>query len=201
MNLRTSWKQRVIVLMLSLCGMGSMPAEAGAQQATLAAEKKLKQLPAGPLFWQVENFPTLAQAQSAAGETSLAFEVAGKVWLFTLGPMGGSRHNGSKIVEIGPVRSSNAAENLLRIDYASAPPGTTLPVDTHQGSVAFYVLAGRLGQNTRRGVKHAWVGQAMSGHGADMPTEVFSSGTSDLNALIMFVGDVTKPISPPANIE
>jgi hypothetical protein len=115
--------------------------------------------------------------------------------------MGGSRHNGSKIVEIGPVRSSNAAENLLRIDYASAPPGTTLPVDTHQGSVAFYVLAGRLGQNTRRGVKHAWVGQAMSGHGADMPTEVFSSGTSDLNALIMFVGDVTKPISPPANIE
>ena len=29
------------------------------------AEKKLKELPAGPLYWQIETFPALAQAQAA----------------------------------------------------------------------------------------------------------------------------------------
>ena len=38
----------------------------------------------------------------------------------------------------------------------------------------------------------------MNGHGADMPMEVFSSGTSDLNALVMFAVDATRPFSSPA---
>ena len=53
-------------------------------------EKKVTELPAGPLFWRLENFPALAQAQAAAGPTSLAAESRGKVWLFTLGPAGGA---------------------------------------------------------------------------------------------------------------
>ena len=60
------------------------------------AEKKVQQLPPGPLFWRIDNFPTLAQAQAAAGPTALAAEVAGKVWLFTLGAKGGSSPDGSK---------------------------------------------------------------------------------------------------------
>ena len=52
-------------------------------------ERKVTRLPEGPLFWRIENVPTLAQAQAAAGPTALAAEAAGKVWLFTLGPKGG----------------------------------------------------------------------------------------------------------------
>ena len=44
------------------------------------AEKMIGQLPAGPLFWRIDNFSTLAQAQAVAGPTGLAAEVAGKVW-------------------------------------------------------------------------------------------------------------------------
>jgi hypothetical protein len=33
-----------------------------------------------------------------------------------------------------------------------------------------------------------------------MPMEVSSSGTSDLNALVMFVVDATKPFSTPATM-
>ena len=98
-----------------------MPSNAAAQQKfeiKSVAEKKLKQLPAGPLFWRVENFPTLAQAQAAAGETSLAAEVSGKVWLFTLGPKGGATSGGSKVAEIGPVPPITAPEYLLRINHA-----------------------------------------------------------------------------------
>jgi hypothetical protein len=41
----------------------------------------------------------------------------------------------------------------------------------------------------------------MNGYGADKPMEVSSSGTSDLNALVMFVVDATKPFSFPAEFE
>lgn len=165
------------------------------------AEKKLNQLPAGPLYWQVENFPTLAQAQAAAGPTSLAAEAAGEVWLFTLGPKGAATRGGSKVVEIGPVAPVTAPEYLLRINNAGGPPGVKTPVHTHPGTEAFYVLAGRLGQKTPRGVNHVEIGQSMPGHGPDTPMEVFSSGTSDLNALVVFVVDATRPFSSPAKFE
>jgi len=88
-------KAIIIVLTLLLCAMGSLlllpPSKAVAQGEFFAkpiAEKKIEQLPAGSLYWRLENFPTLAQAQAAGGPTSLAAEVSGKVWLFTLGPKG-----------------------------------------------------------------------------------------------------------------
>ena len=182
----------------------SAPKAAAAQlkfEIKPVAERKLAQLPAGPLFWQVQNFPTLAQAQAAAGPTALTAEVSGKVWLFTLGPMGGSAPGGSKVVEIGPVPRIAAPEYLLRINHAGGPPGAKTPVHTHPGSEAFYVLAGRLGQRTPHGVSHAAAGQSMNGHGADMPMEVFSAGTTDLDQLVMFVVDATRPFSSPAKFE
>jgi hypothetical protein len=164
------------------------------------AQKKLKQLPAGPLYWLVENFPTLAEAQTAAGPTSLAAEVAGKVWLFTLGPKGGSTPGGTKAVEVGPVPAITAPEYLLRINHTGGAPGAKTPVHTHPGSEAFYVLTGRLGQKTPNGVSHVEAGKTMNGHGADMAMEVFSSGTIDLNALVMFVVDASRPFSSPTKL-
>jgi hypothetical protein len=190
-------------LALSVSAMpGLMPLAASAQEFTIkaVAEKKVKQLPAGPLFWRIETFPALAQAQAAAGPTGLAAEVSGKVWLFTLGPKGGSSAGGGRVTEIGPVPLVSAPEYLLRINHAGGPPGAKTPPHTHPGSEAFYVLAGRLGQRTPHGVAHADAGQSMNGHGADMPMVVFSAGTTDLDQLVMFVVDATKPFSSPAKM-
>ena len=101
---------RRLLLVLITCVAVAMvlsPSTASAQkfEITPVAEKKVQQLPSGPLFWRIDNFPTLAQAQAAAGPTGLAAEVAGKVWLFTLGPKGGSSPGGSKVAETsGPQR-------------------------------------------------------------------------------------------------
>jgi hypothetical protein len=204
--MRTSRAWRVVAMAIWSCMMGTslLPSTAAAQPQFVikpVAEKKVKELPPGPLYWQVENFPTLAQAQAVAGPTSLAAEVAGKVWLFTLGPKGSSTRGGSKVVEIGPVPPITAAEYLLRINNAGGPPRARTPVHTHPGSEAFYVLAGQLGQKTPHGVSHVDVGQSMPGHGPDMPMEVFSSGTSDLNVLVMFVVDAARPFSSPAKFD
>ncbi len=177
------------------------------------AEMKVKQLPKGPLYWRVENFPTLDQARAAAGEyrwnpdtvtyegwPSLTAEVAGKAWLFTLGPQSAASPGGTKLAEIGPVPSLSAPEYLLRVNYGSGPPEAKTPVHSHSGSEAFYVVAGKLGQRTLHGVSYVEAGHTMNGHMAGMPMEVFNAGTTELTALIMFVVDATKPFSVPATL-
>ena len=186
----------------AMMGLVLSPSIASAQKFEIkpVAEKKVQQLPPGPLFWRIDNFPTLAQAQAAAGPTGLAAEVAGKVWLFTLGPKGGSSPGGSKVAEIGPVPPITAPEYLLRINNTGGPPGVKTPVHTHPGSETFYVLSGQLSQKSPHGASHVDAGQSIPGHGPGMPMEVSSSGTTDLNALVMFVVDATKPFSSPATM-
>ncbi|HEY1804429.1 MAG TPA: hypothetical protein VGG45_08095 [Terracidiphilus sp.] len=178
------------------------------------AEMKVKQLPKGPLYWRVESFSTLDQAKAAAskyrwnpdtvsydGWPSLTAEAAGKAWLFTLGPQGALTPGGTKVAEIGPVPSITAPEYLLRVNYGSGPPGAKTPVHFHNGSEAFYVIAGKLAQKTPHGIAYAEAGHSMNGHMPGMTMQVSNAGTTDLTALIMFVVDATKPFSVPAKFD
>lgn len=174
----------------------------GTQQQPLnikpLAEKKVLELPAGPLFWRIERFPSLPLAQSAAGHWSLATESAGKIWLFTLGPPGGSSRGGIKVADVGPIPQVGAPQYLLRINEASGRPGSITPVHTHPGSEAFFVLSGEQRIRTPHGLMHVKAEQPEAGHGADMAMQISSSGSTDLHALVMFVVDATRPFSSPS---
>ena len=187
------------VLISSLCLLTPLAAAQPLQIKPLA-EKKVAELPAGSLFWRIENFTALAQAQAAAGPLSLVAESAGKVWLFTLGPAGGSSAGAVKVAEFGPIPRVTAPRYLLRINEASGPPGSVTPVHTHPGSEAFFVLAGEQSIRSPHGVMKVKVGQPEAGHGADMPMQVSSSGSTDLHSLVMFVVDATRPFSSPATL-
>ena len=163
------------------------------------AEKKVSELPAGPLFWRMESFPSLSQAQSAAENWSLATESAGKVWLFTLGPAGGASKGGIKVADVGPIPRFTAPQYLLRINEASGPPGSITPVHTHPGSEAFFVLTGEQRIRTSHGLMNVKAGQPEAGHGADVAMQISSSGSTDLHALVMFVVDATRPFSSPTS--
>lgn len=178
-----------------------LPPTAIAQQPLVIkplAEKKVAELPPGALFWRIENFDGIPQAEAAAGTWSLVAASAGKVWLFTLGPTGGSSPGGSKVAEVGPIPRIVAPLYLLRINEASGAPGSITPVHSHPGSEAFFVLAGEQSIRSPHGVMRIGVGQPAAGHGADTPMQVSSSGSTDLHALVMFVVDANKPFSSPA---
>jgi quercetin dioxygenase-like cupin family protein len=184
--------KRFLIGMIAILasGLWLSPSTAIAQQKFVVkslAEKKVAELPAGPLFWRIENFAALAQAQAVAGP-----------WLFTLGPAGGSSAGGTKVAEVGPIPRVVATEYLLRINEGSGPPGSITPAHTHPGSEAFYVLAGETSSHTPNGVKRVGAGQTETGHGANTPMQVSSSGSTDLHSLVMFVVDATKPFSSPA---
>jgi hypothetical protein len=175
-----------------------------AQQQALVirplAERKVAELPSGELYWRIEKYPSKEAAQAAGGDWSLVAESAGNVWLFTLGSAGGLTSGGTKVTEVGPIARVTAPQYLLRINEASGPPGSVTPVHSHPGSEAFYVLAG---EQSIRGVHGTLVvkpGTPERGHGASMAMQVSSSGSSDLQSLVMFVVDATQPFSSPASL-
>ena len=165
------------------------------------AQKKVGELPAGTLFGRIETFGSLKEANAAAGRWSLAAESAGKAWLFSLGPAGGSTPNGTKVAEVGPIRRIDAKEYLLRINDASGPPGAITSVHSHPGSEAFFVLSGEQSIHGPHGVMHVRPGQGEPGQGAGAAMQVSSSGSTDLHALVMFVVDASKPFSSPASLK
>lgn len=201
-------KRRRILLAVVLAGLFLLPAAAVAQQdlppgslvIKVLVEKKVARLPLGRpgLYWRLENFPSLAQAQAAAGPTGLAAESAGRAWLFTLGPKGGSSAGGTKVAEVGPLPPVVAPEYLLRINEPSGPLGSTTIVHTHPGTEAFYVLTGELCVRTSQAVIRVSAGRGEAGASAYTPTQVSSCGSTDLRGLVMFVVDATKPFSLPA---
>jgi len=194
-------KQLVVAAIAALVWLGAAaPTALGQQPLAIKplAEKKVPALPPGELYWRIDNFASVAQAQAAATPWSLVAQSADRVWLFTLGPAGGSSPGGSRVVEVGPIPRVSASEYLLRINEASGAPGNVTPVHSHPGSEAFFVLAGEQAIRHPHGVMRVKVGQPQAGHGADVPMQVSSSGSTDLLSLVMFVVDATRPFSTPA---
>lgn len=189
-----------IAVLLGTLGAWHLPAVAQDFFIKPLTERKVKELPSGALYWRVENMPSLAQAQAAAGPTALAAEARGQAWLFTLGAPGGATPGATKVAEIGPIQRISASEYLLRINHAGGPPGAKTSVHTHPGSEAFYVLTGQLSQRTPQGVTPVDAGATMNGGHADLPMQVSSSGATELNALVMFLVDAGRPFSSPAQL-
>lgn len=182
-------------------GMALPTPPASAQQPLLIkplAEKKVAQLPPGALFWRIETFTDIAQAQSAAGPWSLAAQSGGRTWLFTLGPASGATPGGNKVAELGPISRVDAPQYLLRINEATGPQGSITPIHKHPGSEAFFVLSGEQSIRGPHDLIRIAAGHTQSGREAGMPMQVASSGATDLDALVMFVVDATQPFSSPA---
>jgi hypothetical protein len=176
------------------------PAEAQQQPLTIKplAEKKVTQLPAGELYWCVENVDSLDAANAATGQWGLAAQSAGKVWLFTLGAKGRSTGVGAKVGEVGPIPRPQASEYLLRINEATGAPGAITSVHSHPGSEAFFVLKGEQTIRGAHGAMRVVAGEPAAGHGADMAMQVSSTGSTDLHSLVMFVVDASRPFSSSA---
>ena len=190
---------RNIALTLALC----VPLAAVGDQALLVkplAERRVAQLPQGVLFWRIENFPSMGEAQAAGGSWSLTVESAGKIWLFTLGSAGGVSPHTVKVAEVGPIPRMQASEYLLRINDASGPPGSVTPIHSHPGSEAFYVLEGQQSIRGSHGILRVEGGKPEAGQGADQAMQVSSTGRSSLHSLVMFVVDANRPFSSPATL-
>ncbi len=164
------------------------------------AERKVTDLPAGALFWRIESYPSREAAQRSMGAWSLVAETTGKIWLFTLGPAGGTSLGGTKVAEVGPITRVSAPQYLLRINEASGPPG-----EYDCGPQSSW-LRGVL--RTCRRAKHSKCSWHVSGEARHAGTGRWREhGNAGLQQrfersclLVMFVVDATKPFSSPASL-
>jgi quercetin dioxygenase-like cupin family protein len=179
-------------------GLASLGASPSVLLVEPIAEKTLRQLAPGPLYWRVERFPTLEAARALENENSLAASAWGASWLFTLDAEGRATPGGLKVAEVGPVPVPAAARLMLRVNRAGGPPGAKTPVHTHPGSEAFFVLKGVLTQRTPHGLAEVGAGKVMNGHEPGMVMQLESTGAEPLEQLVMFLVDADKPFSSPA---
>ncbi len=163
------------------------------------AARSVERLPDDTLYWRIESYPTLAEAEAAAGRFSLAADASGRSWLFTLGAQGERTAGAMFVTELGPVPRFEARRYTLRVNRAHAAAGLATGVHTHPGSEAFYVLTGELTQRTQHGIARAEAGETMNGHAPGMVMQLVSTGTEDLDQLVLFVVDADQPFSSPAS--
>jgi quercetin dioxygenase-like cupin family protein len=132
--------------------------------ACLVGHEDLGALPAAPIFWTLYNFPDVAAAQGAKPVGASVVEAFGKVWLFRIGPKGGSVPGGRRVAEVGPIPLEPGggpySAEYLKSTFA---PGMTAPLHVHSGPEAFYALDGAScletpdGAQVARGPGHALV--------------------------------------------
>ena len=62
-----SWNSPYAAAAALAFALTSLVAKGDAQQLSVkpVVEKRVEQLPPGPLYWRIENLPTLAQAKAA----------------------------------------------------------------------------------------------------------------------------------------
>lgn len=194
---------RALLSMGMLLVLFVLPVTAAAQQAAVAvrtlAERRVAQLPAGPLHWRLELFPSRAAAEAAAGTTGVVAELGGKVYLSVLGPAGASA-GGTRVAELGPVATPAAGEVLLRVSELTGPPGSQAAVHTHPGAELYYVLAGELSVRSATGTSRAATGQALMGPPGGTAMQPASTGSVPVQALVFFAVDAAKPFSSSATL-
>ena len=160
---------------------------------------EVAQLPAAPLSWRVEQFPTAAAAHAAATATSLVLEAEGQSWLFTLGGQGERSPAGAFIAEIGPLTVPAAASYLLQVAETAIPAGTGAgAVHSHPGTESFYVVAGEQTIRTVHGERHTGAGQSEIGAPAGTPVQFVATGPEERRAFGLFVLDASQPFESPA---
>lgn len=176
---------------MALAQSGSPPTGVGAPRSI--AEKTVDALPQGPLYWSVKPFPSLEQAQKAAGDFGLAAESDGKAWLFTLGLKNQAVKGEAAAIEAGPITPPAASRFLLRVSESITSPGRVTPVHTHPGSEAFYVLKGEIEYKTATRTDKVTAGNASAGPPPNTVMQATTTGTETAHNLVMFVLDATKP--------
>jgi hypothetical protein len=166
----------------------------GDYYSILVAERRVASLPAGPLYWKIESFPTPeAASRAAAGDHALTASIAERNWLFTLGTRGAAGHGGTSVAEIGPVTAPPAKPFVLRVSHAGGPPGSRTAAAPQAGAEAVYVLSGQLSRRTPHGQVVGKAGDALNEDEAGKITQTTSTGPADLEQIVLSVLSAGQP--------
>ena len=155
------------------------------------------QLPQHSLFWHLDTYPTLAEAEAAKGPRGTVVDSLGKVWLLTIDVAGWLPSGGVRVAEIGPLPVRVGAKYSAQYMEAVFAPGMTAPAHRHSGPEAWYTLTGETCLETPEGKMVGRAGGPPVIVPGGPPMHLTATGTETRRALVLILHDSTQPPTTP----
>ena len=140
------------------CSAYSQTVPAGRAQLIISVD--LGELPQGPLFWHLYNYPsrTAAEAEAERAPSATVVEAFDKFWLYSISTKEWHPLGGERVADIGPLPLKPGIKYTARYMQAVFTPGMTAAVHRHSGPEAWYLLTGTQCLETPDGMAVAHAG-------------------------------------------
>jgi quercetin dioxygenase-like cupin family protein len=165
----------------------------------VTAHAVLGPLPQSPIFWHLDTYSTLAEAEAAKGPRGTVVESLGKVWLLTIDVAGWRPPRGARVAEIGPLPVREDANSAAQYMEAIFTPGMTAPAHRHSGPEAWYTVAGETCLETPDGKLVGRAGGSYVIVPGGPPMHLTATGTEIRRALVLILHDSTQPPTTPVH--
>jgi quercetin dioxygenase-like cupin family protein len=160
--------------------------------ACLLAHAPLGKPPADALYWSLYNYPTVEAARAESGNGSV-INAFGKIWLFTVGPVGTRPLNGQHIADVGPMVVDRNVSYDAEFLQSIFSPGMTAPIHVHSGPEAFYAVSGDTCLETPDGVQVGrGAGNSMTVRGGP-PMLLMALGPDPRKGFALILHDASLP--------
>jgi Flp pilus assembly protein TadD/quercetin dioxygenase-like cupin family protein len=161
----------------------------------ITASEELGVLPAGPIFWHIDAFPSRAAAEAARSARGTVVESFGRTWLFTIGPATSRPTGGQRVTQVGPLPVTVGGRYTAQYMEAVFRPGMKTRVHRHPGPEAWYTLTGEICLETPAGKSIGRAGEQHAIVEAGPPMELTATGTEVRRSLAIVLHDSSKPAS------
>lgn len=164
----------------------------GVEGCWIIASTELGKLPASPVFWTLDVYPTKESAKAVVGKNSTVVEALGKVWLFIVGDKVTPSPKATRVSEIGPLLIKPGEEYTAQYRESIMQPNAVSRTHLHSGPEAFYTESGESCLETPAGKQ--------TGHkGADIiapegaPMELVATGSEQRRGIVLVLHSSSKP--------
>jgi quercetin dioxygenase-like cupin family protein len=160
----------------------------------ILTHQPLGSLPATPLYWHLDTYPTREAAEMAKGSRGTVIETFGKTWLLTIAERGWHPSGGIRVAEIGPLPVPPAADFSAMYMEATFVPGGSVAPHRHSGPEAWYTLSGEQCLETPQGRTVARAGEITIIPGGS-PMALLAIGKETRRSLVLILHDSSQPAS------
>ncbi len=152
----------------------------------------LGKLPALPVFWTLDQYPTRESAQTAVTKDSTVVEALGKVWLFTVGNKPKPPVQGSRVTQIGPLPVKTNEDYTAQYREAILQPGAVSTTHLHAGPEVFYTETGETCLETPAGKQTGRKGVDITAP-EGVPMELMATGSETRRGIVLVLYESSKP--------
>lgn len=156
-------------------------------------------LPAAPVYWHLDRYPTRAAAEAARGERGTVVAAFDRVWLFTIAEESWRPSGGERVATIGPLPLEAGGHYTASYLQAATAPGFQTDVHRHAGPEALYTLSGEVCLETPRGKLVGRAGGKPLVVAGDQPMRLTSIGPTTRHSIVLVLHDSSQPWKVPAS--